>query len=193
MYSNPKITLICLVSLLALVVLVKLPSCKKITNDYKTFTIKKGKHRSTYSFGYSKDTVFGWNIEFDSSAIYKCVDSLNQYDINKLIGWSDCGEDHMENSIRFGWRWLNDNLEIHWYKHENGDFSFSKICDVDICKEHSYELTITDWDYKMRVDGTCVWVSRNCVYAGNRYQLYPYFGGDETAPHDIRIKIKLNE
>jgi hypothetical protein len=25
---------------------------------------------------------------------------------------------------------------------------------------------------------------------GQGYQLYPYFGGDETAPHDINIWIK---
>jgi hypothetical protein len=71
-----------------LAALAKLTSCKKITNKTKTFTIKEGKHRSTYALNYSKDTVFGWNIEFDSSAIYKCVDSLNQYDINKSIGGS---------------------------------------------------------------------------------------------------------
>ncbi len=105
-------------SLLALVALVKLNSCRKITDNYKTFTIKEGQHRSTYALNYSKDTVFGWNITFDSSAIYRTVDSLNQYDINKLIGWSDCGDNHTENSIRFGWRWLNDSLEIHWFKHE---------------------------------------------------------------------------
>ena len=82
----------------------KLTSCRKITSNPKTFTIKKGHHRSTYALNYSKDTVFGWNIMFDSSAIYKTVDSVNQYDINKLIGWSDCGDNHMENSIRFGAR-----------------------------------------------------------------------------------------
>jgi len=26
--------------------------------------------------------------------------------------------------------------------------------------------------------------------SGSRYYLWPYFGGDETAPHDITIKIK---
>ena len=79
MLQRLKITLILVVSLLALVVVVKLPSCKKINDKWKTFTIKEGKHRSTYALNYSKDTVFGWNIEFDSSAIYKTVDSLNQY------------------------------------------------------------------------------------------------------------------
>ena len=85
MLSRLKTTLIFLASLLALVVLARLHSCKKITDNYKTFTIREGKHRSTNALNYSKDTVFCWNIEFDSSAIYKTVDSLNQYDINKLI------------------------------------------------------------------------------------------------------------
>ena len=73
-------------NLLALVVLVKLTSCSKIKNDYTTFTIKEGKHRSINALRYSNDTTFNWNIKFDSSAIYKCVDSLNQYDINNVIG-----------------------------------------------------------------------------------------------------------
>ena len=47
---------------------------------------KKGKHRSTRAIDYSKDTMFDWDIEFDSSAIYETLDSLNQLDINKLIG-----------------------------------------------------------------------------------------------------------
>ena len=176
-------------SLLALVALVKLNSCTKIKDNYKTFTIKKGKHRSTYALNYSKDTAFGWNVIFDSSAIYTTVDSLNQYDVNKLIGWSDCGEGHLEYSIRFGWRWLNNNLEIHWFKHENGEFSFDKICDVNLCDTHSYDLTIYRWDYKLCVDNTCVLVPRNCVKRKKKYMLYPYFGGNESAPHDINICI----
>jgi hypothetical protein len=167
-------------------------SCKKITNDWNTFTIKKGEHRSTHAVNYSKDTVFNWNIKFDSSAIYKTLDSLNQLDINKLIGWSDCGEDHVEASIRFGWRWINDSLEIHWFKHENGNFSFAKITNVDLCKPYDYYLKIHDWDYEMAVDGVKVFVPRNCVTHCRKYQLFPYFGGDETAPHDITIKIKKN-
>jgi hypothetical protein len=177
------------VSLLALVALVKLSSCKKITNDWKTFTIKKGEHRSTSALNFSKKTTFGWSVEFDSSAIYKTVDSLNQLDVNKLIGWSDCGDDHLESSIRFGWRWT-DSLEIHWFKHENGYFSFAKINSVDLCKPYNYSLTIHDWEYEMEVDGVKVFVPRNCVKHKRKYQLYPYFGGGETAPHDIKIKIK---
>ena len=180
-----------MVSLLALVVLAKLTSCKKITDNWKTFTIKKGEHRSTHALNYSKDTIFSWEIEFDSSAIYKTIDSGDQLDINKLIGWSDCGEDHLEASIRFGWRWT-DSLEIHWFKHENGKFSFDKITSVTLCNPHNYYLKIHDWDYEMQVDDVKIFVPRNCVTNRRRYQLYPYFGGDETAPHNITIKIKKN-
>tara|TARA_E500000331_G_scaffold345720_1_gene383624 strand:- start:530 stop:1075 length:546 start_codon:yes stop_codon:yes gene_type:complete len=164
-------------------------SCKKIKDNYTTFFIPQGEHRSTAAYNASNDTVFNWRIIFDSSAIYKTVDSINQLDINKLIGWSDCGEDHSESSIRFGWRWV-DNLEIHWFKHENGNFSFDKITNINLCEPHDYYLKIHTWDYEMRVDGVRVFIPRNCVEHKRKYQLYPYFGGDETAPHRIKIKIK---
>ena len=167
----------------------KLPSCKKIKNDYTTFIIKEGKHRSTAAYNTTKDSVFNWRIIFDSSAIYTTEDVNNQLDVNKLIGWSDCGDNHSESSIRFGWRWT-DSLEIHWFKHENGNFSFAKITSVSLCSSHDYYLKIHDWDYEVKVDGVRVFIPRNCVEHKRRYQLYPYFGGDETAPHDIKIKIK---
>ena len=165
-------------------------SCNKITDDYKVFTIKEGKHRSTRALNYSKDTMFGWNIEFDSSAIYKCVDSLNQYDINKLIGWSDCGTDHLENSIRFGWRWLNDSLEILWFRHLNGNFEFEKITSVETNEVIYLDLELKDDKYILGVNGVVVEVDRPCTQDFKRYYLYPYFGGDERAPHNIKIKLK---
>ena len=174
--------LICMISFL---------SCSKIDeNGFKTFTIKEGKHRSGYRYKTSRENKFNIECIFDSSAIYTTEDSVNQWDVNKLWGVSDCSNNHMNNSIRFGWRWLNDSLEIHWFKHEHGEFSFDLIKRVSICEEHYYELTIFSWDYKLAVDGTYVYIPRNCPSQHRRYLLYPYFGGDETAPHNITIKIK---
>ena len=43
----------------------------------------------------------------------------------------------------------------------------------------------------MTVDGTKVEVIRApCGVNYRKYYLYPYFGGDETAPHNVKIKIK---
>jgi hypothetical protein len=172
-------------------ILLFLIGCRKIDSEgYKTYTIKEGKHRSTYAYHTSIDTVFNWSIIFDSTAIYTTQDPANQYDINKLIGWSDCGENHMDYSIRFGWRWLNDNLEIQWFKHTNGSFDFAKICNVSLCEAHEYYLSLTGYKYKLCVDGNCVTIDRICPSDYKKYKLYPYFGGQETAPHDIKIKIK---
>ena len=164
--------------------------CRKDKDGFRTYTIKEGKHRSTYSYNTSKKTSFNWTVIFDSSAIYTTQDSANQYDINKLIGWSDCGKDHTDYSIRFGWRWLNDSLEIHWFKHVNGNFSFAKICSINLCKPYEYYLLIENNEYQLCVDGNCVNIGRTCSKNYRKYKLYPYFGGQETAPHDIKIKIK---
>ena len=174
-----------------LLILLVLIGCRKLDSEgYKTYTIKEGKHRSTYAYHTTKDTIFNWNIIFDSSAIYSTLDSLNQYDINKLIGLSDCGTRHLENSIRFGWRWLDNSLQILWFKHENGEFTFGLIDSVSLCESHLYELNIWSWNYGLCVDGNCVYIDRDCLEQRKRYMLYPYFGGQETAPHDIKIKIK---
>ncbi len=165
--------------------------CKKIDeNGFRIYTIKKDKHRSGYRYCTTKENKFKLEVIFDESAIYQTQDTLNQYDVNKLWGVSDCGTNHMENSIRFGWRWLNDNLEIHWFQHENGDFYFAKIKDVEINEIINLELEITDSDYIISVDGVTKTISRNCNKKRKKYKLYPYFGGDETAPHDVKILIK---
>jgi hypothetical protein len=178
--------------ILCLILLTLTFSCRKIKDDWTTFRIKEGSHRSTNAINFcgKDDTVFSWDIIFDSTAKYTTDERENQYDINKLIGWSDCGDNHSENSIRFGWRWLDDSLEIHWFKHDAGIFTFDLIKKVSLCQPHKYELIIYTWDYKMGVDGTYVYVPRNCVQRKRKYMLYPYFGGNETAPHDITIKIK---
>ena len=174
-----------------LLILLVLIGCKKTDNNgYRIYTIKEGKHRSTYAYKASRDTIFNWDIIFDSSAIYTTEDPDNQYDINKLIGWSDCGENHMDYSIRFGWRWLNDSLEIHWFRHQHSQFTFDKIKSVELCEPHNYYLEFKDTKYILCVDGTCIELDRTCSNQYKKYKLYPYFGGQETAPHNIKIKIK---
>ena len=166
--------------------------CKKVDeNGFRIYTIKENNHRSGYRYCTTKDSIFKLEVIFDESAIYETVDPLNQYDVNKLWGLSDCGTGHMKNSIRFGWRWLNDSLEIHWFQHENGDFYFDKIKTVDINQIINLELELRESDYLLSVDGVTKTISRNCGNNNDKkYKLYPYFGGDETAPHNIKICIK---
>ena len=166
-------------------------SCKKVDeNGFRIYTIKKGKHRSGIRYNTTRSNSLNIEVIFDESAEYATVDSLNQYDVNKLWGVSDCGTDHHDNSIRFGWRWLNGKIEILWYKREDGVFTFEKITDVNINETNHMNISISKNSYELRVNGVIKTVPKSCGKDFRRYKLYPYFGGDETAPHDIRIKIK---
>ena len=165
--------------------------CKKIDDmGYRVFTIKENKHRSTTAYNTTKSNYISFNVIFDSSAIYATDDPNNQYDVNKLYGISDCGCNHQQHSMRVGWRWLNDSLEILWFKHMHGTFSFEKIKTISLNHSYDYSITLEDSTYLICVDGVCTTTKRSCEGTYRHYYLYPYFGGDEKAPHDIKIKIK---
>ncbi len=177
------------ISLLFLVVFIL--SCKKIdTQGYRVYKIKEGRHRSNTAYCTNKSNYISFEAIFDESAQYISDDPDNQYDVNKLYGLSDCETSHTKNSIRFGWRWLNDSLEILWYKREDGDFSFEKITTINLNTSYYYTITFTEDSYILSVNGVQVEVNRKCSGTYRKYYLYPYFGGDEKAPHDITICIK---
>lgn len=165
--------------------------CSKIDEDgFKSFKIKKGKHRSGYRYYADRRDYIEFDVIFDESAIYKSKSPSNQADVNKLYGVSDCGRGHMEYSIRFGWRYFNDSLQILWFKHTAGEFTFDVIKEINTDQIYTCSLEITEDEYILCVDDVCTVTDRTCMQNYKRYYLYPYFGGDETAPHDIVIRIK---
>lgn len=156
-----------------------------------TYLIRSGAHYAT-SNPLKKTTTDRLKLEvtFDSSAIYTTTDPANQGDINKLYGMADCGTLHQTNSARFGWRWYNNQLEIHAYTYLNTKRQSTYIGTVELGKASICELEFGDKMYTFWLDGKQVTLPRACSGAGEGYQLYPYFGGDEVAPHDIRIIIR---
>ncbi|UII26213.1 hypothetical protein LVD15_23400 [Fulvivirga maritima] len=89
-------------------------------NANEWYTIRAGSHSSNpMPEGFSDDELV-FTALFDSSAVYKTEAEANQADINKLMGFSDCGAHHHENSARFGWRWYNDELQVFAYCYVDG-------------------------------------------------------------------------
>ena len=165
--------------------------CNIDENGFKKYTIRKGWHRSGFRFRRTSRNHFYFKVIFDESAKYKSKNPENQLDVNKLWGISDCGNYHMKSSIRFGWRWKEgEGVEILWFKHQEGEFYFGKIKTVPINKEITFELDICEDYYVLTVDKISKYTQRICLGDYTRYKLYPYFGGDEVAPHKITIKIK---
>ncbi|MEJ8802263.1 hypothetical protein [Pontibacter sp. H249] len=159
-------------------------------NKSGTYVIKKGKHYSNNKAKKLKAEIIRIEATFDSSAVYTTSDPKNQADINKLYGMSDCKTKHHTNSARFGWRWYNNQLEILAYTYVNKKREFKLIRAVEIGQPVTYELKLEDNQYVFTVNGTKVVMPRSCNGTGDGYLLYPYFGGDETAPHTIKIAIK---
>ena len=179
--------------LFTLIIILSFISCTKINDDgFEVYKIKKNRHRSVVRIQHTKKDSFNIQVKFNKSAIYTSKDPINQFDVNKIWGVSDCGTTHSKNSIRFGWRWDLDQeqIEILMYRRLLGDFDYKQLGYVNPGDINYMSLNITDSHYYMYLNGIVDSMSRCCDEPKRRYFLYPYFGGTEKAPHDITIKIK---
>jgi hypothetical protein len=162
------------------------------------YTIKKGNH---YASGINFGTFSGKKISrtaaFDSSCKYDLGDA-DQLDINKLYGFSEGL--HQTNSARFGWRYnLNtDKIQLLAYVYNNGDVINEWEADTLLgevaCFTNVYtEIEVTESYYVFRatINGKIIVKSITRTVNGypSGYLLYPYFGGNKVAPHDILIDL----
>ena len=156
------------------------------------YTIKQGDHFTEKNF-YKPVEVseLKFLVKFDSSAIYQTNTEENQYDINKLYGFSDNNTHHHLYSARFGWSWNNNSLRLYGYVYNEGKVVKTELGTVAIGTEISCSIKIAGNQYIFSMNDVQINMPRNSTtLVAKGYLLYPYFGGDETAPHDIRVWIK---
>lgn len=156
------------------------------------YVIPKGEHYSLGNVFQPIDgAVLAFTVRFDSSCIYRTLLPENQWDINKLYGFSDNGGLHHQFSARIGWRWSNNALRLFAYTYNNALRQAKELAVVPIGKEIRCAIEVSKSSYLFRVDNkqdTMPRLSTTSMAQG--YKLYPYFGGDEAAPHDVRIWIR---
>ena len=140
---------------------------------------------------FTSKTTLSFSAMFDNSAIYTSQLPENQNDINKLYGFSDCDTHHSIASARFGWNWRDNALRIYAYCYRNGERVSQELGVVLLNTAYDYRLSIVGGNYVFTFAGQQTVIARGCtsVESTQRYLLYPYFGGDEVAPHDIMIAI----
>ena len=160
-------------------------------DPFELFTIKKGDHYSTYKTELLQNHVLSFEAKFDNTVDYQTKTEENQYDINKLFGFSDCNSHHQQHSARFGWRWVADSVEIFAYSYVNGERISELLGRTAPFQADRYQLMLTDsaYVYQFNEKEYSIPRTRSCDQ-GVYYLLFPYFGGDETAPQDINIYIK---
>ena len=177
-------------------------SCKKdiqpilnepvvIADGMIAYIIPAGSHYSVQSaIKELGDSSIFFEVKFDSSAIYKNTDALNQYDVNKLYGFAEGFNPH-NNSARLGWSYNDDKLRLYAYAYKDKIRTIEEISTVTVGEILKCTIKANANYYQFSVNEKQISLARSQpTSAIKRYQLYPYFGGLETAPHLITIKIK---
>ena len=162
------------------------------SSQFIRYTIQKGNQYcdgNTYKAVETSEMKFV--VRFDSSAVYQTQSPENQYDINKLYGFSDNNAGHHQYSARFGWRWSTNALHLFAYVYNEGSVTSKELTTITIGAETNCSIKVTSTNYLFTVNGTTTQLPRTAATEKAKgYQLYPYFGGDEVAPHQINIWIK---
>lgn len=164
-----------------------------------TFTIHKGKHRpkswwTRLRLWYNHRSIHH-RVTFFSSCKYDLKSDDNQ-DVNKLFGigyfWNK------KHSARFGWNYafIPDRINIYAYCHISGVVKWEYICSVALNDEYLFMLNINQKSYNFLVidyDSGSAIVERTIAKGHTKklgYALGLYFGGNQTAPHDMSVQIK---
>ena len=160
-------------------------------SSYTNFTIRQGQHYCDQnSLKSVRTSEMKFMVKFDNSAIYQAVLAENQYDINKLWGFSE-GINNQYNSARIGWSWNNNALRLYGYVYAKGVRHYQEITPVAIGSDITCSIKLSGDTYLFTVNGVSISLPRGLsTTQASGYQQYPYFGGDETAPHLITIMIR---
>ena len=163
------------------------------TTDFIMYTINKGEHyvaNNTYQPVESNEWKFV--VKFDSTCIYTSGTAENQYDINKLYGFSDNNALHHAYSARFGWSWTHNALRLYGYVYNEGVMTSKELSVIPIGKEIFCTIKVDSNAYQFYIDKELAGelVRKATTPKARGYLLYPYFGGDEAAPHNVNIWIK---
>ncbi len=158
------------------------------------FSIKKGKHFSNrFKFGLSFNKKLMFAAKFNPNCLYS-IEGADGQDINKLYGLSD-DWDHMKNSIRIGWRCLdNKEIELFYFAHLDGQMKYEKIISVKPNEVFYVKILILDKKYSVDVRYNNKNYSKDIKRVSKwnllpRYYLKFYFGGNEVAPHNMSVEI----
>lgn len=164
-----------------------------VSDGFKTYIIPKGAHSAQESnYQVVNKLALRFVARFDSSCMYTSADAKNSSDINKLYGFSDCGSFHHKNSARVGWVWNGRSVDLYAYCYADSIRSSQWLGTVNIGEPVELAIRPENGQYVFDMNGkTLLSLKRGCTTTGIAgYQLYPYFGGNETAPHPVRVYIK---
>lgn len=149
--------------------------------------IRKGTHKSWQcpELILNKD-IISYIVRFDDSCRYNI--GKDQGDINKLFGIAYFPHHH-KNSVRIGWNYQpeTNKIRLYAYWYINGVRGWHYMHSVKIGKYVFITIRIHRPTHFIDIQGKKFLVDCKGSFG---YLLGPYFGGNQTAPHDINIEIR---
>ncbi len=165
------------------------------------FRIPRGAHEGVprgiadVCLSWRVDRFLSFEVLFPRSAAYLTADPSNQLDWNKLLGittpWIH------RNSIRLGWRWLpaEGKMELGFYGYARGRRIEQALAKVDLDTWVPVTLRLHNGGLSAEAAGARYEHHEHLGLAAILPALTviletAYFGGDETAPHDIDVFVR---
>lgn len=164
------------------------------TIPWTTYTILSGEHYSQKGAGlrfFTADSL-RFKLAFDTTIRAKNANPVNQMDWNKVLGFSDCATHHQTNSARLVWRYdtVADNVALGQYLYIDEERSYKELTKIEIGDTINALVFRGDGQYGFDVNGVSSRIPKSCNSKLVSYWLYPYFGGDETAPQKVNVHIQ---
>jgi len=168
------------------------------------YLIKKGNHYASMSI-FEKIGGIGWKINtlsmrfsFRKECWWGPPRDQDDYDQNKLAGIG-FGTNHHNNSVRLTWVPDFGNqgmINVYGYtydeKKEGQKFTFTFIKSVHVEEPVTGKIESREGRYFITVQDVTIQMDNIKTDPNLCFRLYPYFGGNNTAPHDMVIELEMN-
>jgi len=168
------------------------------------YQIKKGNHYASMSI-FEKIGAIGWNVKtlsmrfvFRKECWWATPRNQDDYDQNKLAGIG-FGTNHHNNSVRLTWVPDFDNqgmIKVYGYtydeKKQDPKFAMTFVKSVHVQETVNGRIESRDGGYFITVADVTVKMDNVNNDPGLCFRLFPYFGGNNTAPNDMVIELEMN-
>jgi hypothetical protein len=152
---------------------------------------------------FEKLGAIGWKINsvslrflFRSECWWAPPRNGNDGDLNKLAGIG-YGMNHQKNSFRLAWLPDFDQqgiIKIYGYTYDDRKsdpkFAYAFITNVNVMQPCQATIVGQGNKYAITVNGTTIFMENNNPDPSLCFRLFPYFGGNNTAPHDMVIELE---
>jgi hypothetical protein len=168
------------------------------------YLIKKGNHYASMSF-FEKIGAIGWNIRtlsvkfvFRKECWWAPPRNQDDHDLNKLAGIG-FGTNHHQNSVRLAWVPDFENegmIQVYGYtydeKTEGQKLTMTFIKSVRVLETNTGKIESRDGVYYITVNDVTIRMDNVNPDPNLCFRLFPYFGGNNTAPHDMTVELEMN-